>query len=262
MDPVISQEFARRDHLGAQGVWTLPVHFAEIGGFASPHQRLEAVLLRGAHDLDLKIPAARRPAAIVGRAAGCADAGIGPGMDRKLSRRAERRRQVTGHHPPGFHDPEPVSRLPPRLGDLGSLSGQGTAVPVGLAPRSAVPFFLEVPAGHVQHRVGIELVVVAPEGAEADPLGVAQEPRRLMIAGPGPLVEYSDAEQNRKGGALPSHGSAGRSGGTSGGWHVAKIGEERDPVAYRFDGLYICELVHKGAPNPVPGAGRPTISPS
>jgi hypothetical protein len=82
---------------------------------------------------------------------------------------------------------------------------------------------------------------------------MAEEPRRLVIAGPGTLVQHGDPKQDRKGGALPTQGTAGRDSDTGGSSHVAKIGEWRGPVAYTVGGVYICELVHKGAPKPVPG---------
>jgi hypothetical protein len=118
----------------------------------------------------------------------------------------------------------------------------------------AVPIFLEVAARHVEDRVGIELVLVAPEGAEGDSFRMAEEPGRLVISGSGPLVKDGNPKQNREGGALSAQGAAGRDGGTRGGRHVAKIGGGEDPVAYCLAGMYICELVHKRAPKAGAGA--------
>jgi hypothetical protein len=253
MNPVISQKLTRRDHLGTERERALPLDLTEIGGFARPHQRLQPALFRGAHDLDLEVSTAGRPAAIVGRSAGGPYTWVGPGMNGELPGRSSRGREVSGHQPPGLHDAKSVFRLPPGFGKPEPGPRRGTLKTVGLASRSSVTIFLKVPARDVEDRVGIELIVVAPERPEADPLGMPEQPRRLVIAGPGALVEDGDPKQNRKGGALPAHGAARREGSTSGDWHAAKIGEGSGPVAYSLAGLYICELVHKGAPNPVPG---------
>src|ERR1041384_5876072 len=128
VDPVLHQEGAGRDHLGAQRLGGLPVHLAEIGGLAASDQGLEAALPGGAHDLDLEVPAAGCPPPVVGGAARGADAGVGSGVDRELPRGPGRRRQCAGGRPPPLANPETAP--PPREGAGNSRERGSGRVPV------------------------------------------------------------------------------------------------------------------------------------
>jgi hypothetical protein len=69
---------------------------------------------------------------------------------------------------------------------------------------------LEMLAGDPKGRATEEVAVVLPEGPESDPLGVAQEPGRLVVAA-GRLPEAgADAQGDPEREALGAEASAGR----------------------------------------------------
>jgi hypothetical protein len=78
----------------------------------------------------------------------------------------------------------------------------------GAASGSAIS--LKIPAGHVEHRVDIQLTLVLPEIVEGDPLGMADEPGGLVVQGSGALFQGADPERDRYCAALGAESPAGR----------------------------------------------------
>jgi hypothetical protein len=83
---------------------------------------------------------------------------------------------------------------------------------MGTAPRPA-PGALEISAGNVKHRVGIQVALRGPETLERDVLRVAQEPRRLVIQRGSAFAEFPDPEEHTQTQALRTQPGAGRQSG-------------------------------------------------
>src|SRR6476660_7591580 len=71
---------------------------------------------------------------------------------------------------------------------------------------------LEIPAGHVEYRVGVKVALVGPEGPESDLLGVTQQPGGLVVQRSPSLVEPADPQQHTEAHTLGAQPLAGRRG--------------------------------------------------
>src|SRR5687768_13817121 len=100
-DPIVIQITAGGNDLGLDREVPGAFHLAEIRRTTGPHQGLEALLAAGAHDLDLQIPAAGGPPAVICGATRCQRARV---LSLKHRETARRLRQAPSYYPPVLHE--------------------------------------------------------------------------------------------------------------------------------------------------------------
>ena len=193
IEPALVEVAAGGDDLPFQRVGVLAGQFAQIGREPGPDQPLECGIRGRADDFDLEIATASRPPGMVGRGAG----GDGAGVDAlevigKHRERTARVWQVAVHQLAGLHHRELIPAQPSGLHC--GLSRRRDVVEAVCAAaqtagRLAAPGAVEVPTSNMERGVHEELASGPAEIAEAEAFGVAEQPSRLVIAGPIIAVE-------------------------------------------------------------------------
>ena len=254
--PVLRQEAAGRNELGPQREGAGSLDLAEEGPLAGPDKPFEQPLFRGAHDLDLKVPAARSASAMIRSTARGCRAGVAQGVDRQLTPGPGAWKQLPGDCSPLYDNPEPVAAELARFGGIRWLRRESPCIAVGQAAGSAFGAWSKMATGDLNHRLRVKVPAVPAEVVqESQALGMTQQPGRLMIRRSGAVVQRGHAKGYPERIAVPTHARTGRYPccDLPPGRHEFKIGGSRG-VAWRRSAMYLCELVHKRF-RAEPGAG-------
>jgi hypothetical protein len=121
-------------------------------------------------------------------------------------------------------DHEAVLAQPAR--DLGfdrvGGAGMRTVESMRLTYGSSVGSLGEVPARHANDRIDVQLAFIEPEVAEIEPLGVPQQPRRLVVSGSDSIVQRGNPKDDAYPATLRAHAAAGRGGSRQGSLHTTQ----------------------------------------
>ena len=104
-----------------------------------------------------------------------------------------RRPKCSRHQPFPFHYAEPVFPQTAELRPVWRPSGWRAFESMNPATgRHAI--FSQITAGYVEHGVHVEIILVGPRLAEADLLGVPQQPGCFVIEGGGAILQRADPQ--------------------------------------------------------------------
>jgi hypothetical protein len=197
---------ARRDDLDFHGLLVLALEFAQIWRLPGSEQSLKLGLTFGAEDLDDEIPTAGCATGVIPSATACFQAWVLVCDNRQFAPWQPWHRKATFLHFVPVHDHETITARLPSLSQLTAHTRCGSSEPMGSALCLAV-LLREVAAGHVQHGVSQEIVVLDVELSKRDALRVAQEPSAIVIELER-IVALEGPHLNRdwKGGALFAEG--------------------------------------------------------
>jgi hypothetical protein len=214
VEPALIEVAAGGNQLPPYRIGALTGQLAQVGGEAGADQRLQPGVRFRAEYFDLEITAAGRPPGMVCGGTGRDRTGIDAiEVIGEYREGAARVWHLAALHPPSLHHGEPIFSQPSRLrGDLGRRRDVVEAVRA--TGQSARPLTasgtVEVPASHMKSRINEEIVSDLAEIAKAHAFGVAEQPGRLVIAGPIIAVEGRDSEGGLKRMAVWTGGPAGR----------------------------------------------------